>query len=137
MYRKALNAALFLTLSVATLCGSANAEEQRQLRMNRSGKTPGQMSQLHQEYQARLKKRKQEALALRRQYNSSKDYSRVGLSHRIDINIANPSGVFPWGNAYRPNPMYYWYNGRWYRRSPRPIIVIPAPPQPCSPGECR
>lgn len=137
MYRRALNAALFLMLSVATASGADTKEENQPLRMNRAGKTPGQMSQLHQEYKARLKKRKADALALRRQYNSQKDYSRVGLSQSIDINIANPSGVFPWGNAYRPNPMYYWYNGRWYRRQPRPIIILPAPIAPCSLGQCR
>jgi len=136
MYRNALRAALFFLLSVATVSG-VTAEEKEPLRMNRSGKTPGQMSQLHQEYQARLKKRKEDALALRRELHSKKDYSRVGLSQRIDINIANPSGVYPWGNAYRPNPMYYWYKGRWYRRRSRPIIIIPSLPEPCSPSEIR
>lgn len=52
------------------------AEEKPRLRMNRSGKTPGQQSQLFQEYQARLKKRKEKALALRRHYRSPRPQMR-------------------------------------------------------------
>lgn len=128
---------LIVTAAAMLLATSTVCAKEPKLQMNRSGKTPGQLSQKHQDYLERRAQRKSEALKIRRELNADKDYSRVGLSQRINIDITNPSGVYPWGNAYRPNPMYYWYQGRWYPRCRRPVIVLPLPLVPCSPCELR
>ena len=138
MHLHLLKLSLIVTAAAMLLATSTACAKEPKLQMNRSGKTPGQLSQKHQDYLARRNQRKSEALKIRQELIANKDYSRVGLSQRINIDITNPSGVYPWGNAYRPNPnLFYWYRGRWYRRCRRPVIVLPLPLVPCSPCELR
>lgn len=64
----------------------------------------------------RLKERKTVAANLKRRTAQSKNYSRVSLNYRLNVDITNPMGINPWGNHYRQG---------WYSHHRASLLYVP------------
>jgi hypothetical protein len=94
------------------------------LQMNSTKRPSYKSNPLWIEYQDRMKNRKIVAAKLKRAKFVSKDYSRMALNYRLNIDITNPMGINPWGNHYRRTRQYYYLPGRTY--IPRSYIPVVA-----------
>ena len=80
---------------------------QRQgLQMNSTKRASYKTNPLWLKHHNRLKERKTVAAKLKRRTAQSKNYSRVSLNYRLNVDITNPMGINPWGNHYRQS----WYS---------------------------
>jgi hypothetical protein len=92
---------IFLTSTLAIFAASllwghsANADSPTQ------SKRSGRSSAEFRAYQQRLKSRRDAGLSARYQKYGKRDYSRMQLTTKKQVNISNPSATFAWGYNYK------------------------------------
>jgi hypothetical protein len=92
---------IFLTSTLAVLAASflwgPSADADSPTQRKRSGRSSSEFK----DYQQRLKSRRDAGLSARRQIYGNRDYSRMQLTTKKQVNISNPSGSFAWGYNYK------------------------------------
>ncbi len=102
--KKFLITSLFLAIAMATAPAHAESESKPSYRDNVKWRA----------YQSRRAERKAQARYMSNELRSGKDYSRVNLSHRININVA-----MPFGHLYVAPRAYYYP-----RIAPRRRVIV-------------
>jgi hypothetical protein len=97
----------------------------QELQMNSMKKASHKSNPLWLKHHNRLNERKAVAAALKRRTAQSKNYSRVSLNYRLNVDVTNPMGINPWGNHYRRS-RYSRYRSSWLSlpRVPIPVTTI-------------
>ena len=82
------------------------------LQMNSTKRASYKTNPLWLKHHNRLKDRKTSAANLKRRTAQSKNYSRVSLNYRLNVDVTNPMGINPWGNHCR-RTWHPYYLSSW------------------------
>ena len=99
----------------------STSSEPQHLQINSTKRASYKTNPLWLKHHNRLKERKVVAAQLKRKKGLSKNYSRVSLSYRLNVDITNPMRINPWGNHYRPT-WHPHYRSSWLYL---PRVTIP------------
>jgi len=99
----------------------STSSQPQHLQINSTKRASYKTNPLWLKHHNRLKERKVVAAQLKRKKALSKNYSRVSLSYRLNVDITNPMRINPWGNHYRPT-WHPHYRSSWLYL---PRVTIP------------